>query len=414
MGLRTKLLLVFICSLVLMLAVGVYSGSKYTGLIAQAQEMAQGESAEKAEQVWEDLEEEASSAQSMSAIIMVVITIATIAIFFFVVSAGLSTQLQRLKEIVSEAGSGKIVVNDAVCSALSGEFSQVAGFLKDFNDLLEKQLGIVTAAADKCSNVVSNVSSGGQGLILEQKGEVDQVATAMTEMSATVHEVARNATEAAEAAQRADEETGKGKMVVSQAIEAIDLLANEVNDAAQVIHRLEQDSDEIGAVLDVIRGIAEQTNLLALNAAIEAARAGEQGRGFAVVADEVRTLAQRTQQSTQEIQNMIERLQSGAQDAVKAMEQGRSRAQVGVEQAAEAGVSLETIAQAVGTISDMNTQIATAAEEQSVVAEEINLNIVSISDMADKIAGESGSGGVDATQISSACDEIHAAVRVIS
>ena len=414
MGSIIKLLLVVVCSLVLMLAIGVYSGSKYSGLVSEAQEMVQGEDSEKVERILENLEDDIGSAQTMSAILLVVIAVASTAVFFVVANASVFGQLQKLKDSIIGAEAGKIGVNDIVQNSLSGDFAEMAGSLSGYKDFLAKQLGNITAAADKCAGVVGGASGGGKGMVLEQKDEVDKVATAMTQMSATVHEVARNATEAAEAAQRADEETSKGKMVVSQAIEAIDLLANEVNEAAQVIHRLEQDSDEIGAVLDVIRGIAEQTNLLALNAAIEAARAGEQGRGFAVVADEVRTLAQRTQQSTQEIQNMIERLQSGAQDAVKAMEQGRSRAQVGVEQAAEAGTSLETIAQAVGTISDMNTQIATAAEEQSVVAEEINLNIVTISDMADKIASDTGSGGVDTNQISSACDDIHAAVRTLS
>ncbi|THB70290.1 MAG: methyl-accepting chemotaxis protein [Gammaproteobacteria bacterium] len=414
MGSIIKLLLVVVCSLALMLAIGVYSGSKYSGLVSEAQEMVQGEDSEKVEQILEDLEEEIGSAQTMSAILLVVIAIAATAVFFIVANASVFGQLQRFKESIDGAESGRIGINESIHASLSGEFAEMAASLKGFNDFLVKQLGIISSSADKCANAASGASGGDKSMVLSQKAEVDKVATAMTEMSATVHEVARNATEAAEAAQRADEETSKGKMVVSQAIEAIDLLASEVNDAAQVIHRLEQDSDEIGAVLDVIRGIAEQTNLLALNAAIEAARAGEQGRGFAVVADEVRTLAQRTQQSTQEIQNMIERLQSGAQDAVKAMEQGRSRAQVGVEQAAEAGTSLETIAQAVGTISDMNTQIATAAEEQSVVAEEINLNIVSISDMADKLANETGASDLGAGQITAACDDIHAAVRVLS
>ncbi len=414
MGSIIKLLLVVVCSSVLMLAIGVYSGSKYSGLVSEAKEMVQGKSAEKVEQVFDELEEEIGSAQTMSAILLAVIAVATLAVFFFVANFAVFGQLQKLKESIVGAETGKIGVNESIQESLSGDFAQMAGSLKGYKDFLAKQLGDISASVDKCASAVGGASGNEKGMILEQKDEVDKVATAMTEMSATVHEVARNATEAAEAAQRADEETTKGKMVVSQAIEAIDLLANEVNDAAQVIHRLEQDSDEIGAVLDVIRGIAEQTNLLALNAAIEAARAGEQGRGFAVVADEVRTLAQRTQQSTQEIQNMIERLQSGAQDAVKAMEQGRSRAQVGVEQAAEAGTSLETIAQAVGTISDMNTQIATAAEEQSVVAEEINLNIVSISDMADKIASESGAGDLGAGQVTAACEEIRTAVRMLS
>src|SRR5690606_31968978 len=156
--------------------------------------------------------------------------------------------------------------------------------------------------------------------IHNQQTETDQVATAMNEMTATVQEVARNAQQAPDAAHRATNEASAGKRVVSQTIDAIDTLANEVQKAADVIHTLEIDSGNIGGILDVIRGIAEQTNLLALNAAIEAARAGEQGRGFAVVADEVRTLASRTQSSTQEIQQMIEKLQSGARQAVSVME----------------------------------------------------------------------------------------------
>jgi methyl-accepting chemotaxis protein len=205
-------------------------------------------------------------------------------------------------------------------------------------------------------------------------------------MAATSQEVARNTAAAANAARQADSETQAGREVVNQAIDAIDHLAQEVVSAADVIHRLEAESGKIGTVLDVIRGIAEQTNLLALNAAIEAARAGEQGRGFAVVADEVRTLATRTQESTQEIQKMIERLQTGAKSAVQVMEQGRSKAQVSVQQAARAGTSLDTIATAVSAISDMNAQIASAAEEQGAVAEEINRNITNISQIANQTA----------------------------
>ncbi len=240
----------------------------------------------------------------------------------------------------------------------------------------------LTSAAEETSAVTEETSAG----IRQQQSEIEQVATAMHEMTATVQEVAHNANSAAGAAHKADEEADTGKRVVAQTIEAIDVLATEVERAAQVIQKLEQDSEEIGTVLDVIRGIAEQTNLLALNAAIEAARAGEQGRGFAVVADEVRTLASRTQQSTQEIQGMIERLQNGARDAVKAMETSRSRAQVGVEQAAQAGTSLDSITRSVTTINDMNAQIASAAEEQSAVAEEINRKISTISDVAQSTA----------------------------
>jgi len=212
-----------------------------------------------------------------------------------------------------------------------------------------------------------------------QRGEIDQVATAMNEMSATVQEVARNAEQAAHAAQNADQCAKSGALVATEAMGGIDALVSEVERSAGAIHELEAESENIGMVLDVIKGIAEQTNLLALNAAIEAARAGEQGRGFAVVADEVRTLASRTQKSTQEIHHMIERLQAGASNAVRVMEAARGKGKLGVEQVERAAESLAEIAGAVATINDMNTQIASAAEEQSAVAEEINRNVVNIS-----------------------------------
>lgn len=222
--------------------------------------------------------------------------------------------------------------------------------------------------------------------VTRQQLETDQIATAINEMTATVQEVARSATDAANAAAQADQEANNGKNVVAKTVSSIQTLAENVEEAADVIQKLEVDTTEIGGVLDVIKGIADQTNLLALNAAIEAARAGEQGRGFAVVADEVRTLASRTQESTEEINGMIEKLQTGAKNAVNVMETGRQLAQNGVEQASMAGQSLQSITQSVATINDMNTQIAGAAEEQSKVAEEINRNVVNISQVADETA----------------------------
>lgn len=241
------------------------------------------------------------------------------------------------------------------------------------------QLG---AASDEMAQVTSETDQA----IRTQQLETDQLATAINEFVATSQEVARNATNAAESANKADADASSGKAVVLKTVGAIRDLATDVEQAASVIQRLQDDSESIGSILNVIRGIAEQTNLLALNAAIEAARAGEQGRGFAVVADEVRTLASRTQKSTQEIQDMIERLQSGAEEAVNVMQHSRGRAQDSVEQAAGAGESLEGITAAVTNISDMNNQIATAAEEQNSVAEEINRNIHNITLVAEKTA----------------------------
>jgi methyl-accepting chemotaxis protein len=232
----------------------------------------------------------------------------------------------------------------------------------------------------------------------------------MNEMSATVQEVARNAVEAAEAAKEADNTFHQGKQVIDRVIEAIGELANEVEKAANVIQQLEAESMNIGSVLDVIKSIAEQTNLLALNAAIEAARAGEQGRGFAVVADEVRTLAGRTQQSTQEIEEMISKLQSGANNAVKVMETGKDMTKVGVDQAAAAGEALLTINTAVERITGMNTQIASAAEEQSSVAEEINRSIVSINEVAEQSAAGAQQTAQASNDLARLADQLKALV----
>jgi methyl-accepting chemotaxis protein len=278
---------------------------------------------------------------------------------------------------------------------LARNFNVYVGSLQQIIQEATGSSAQMSAAAEQLSLITNDSQRGVQ----QQQSEVDQVATAMNEMSATVQEVARNAAVAAEAARKANGEATTGKQVVSQTVKAINEVAAEVEAATAVIHKLNADSNHIGTVLDVIRGIAEQTNLLALNAAIEAARAGEQGRGFAVVADEVRTLATRTQESTQEIQKMIEGLQVGTRNAVQVMEHGRSKAQASVQQAACAGESLSSITGVVGTISDMNAQIASAAEEQGAVAEEINRNIVNIS----QITGQTAAG---ASQIAAASKEL--------
>lgn len=216
----------------------------------------------------------------------------------------------------------------------------------------------------------------------KQELETDQLATAINEMSATVQEVARNASAAAQSAVEASTEANSGQTVVIEAIKMMDVLVQDIAAATMVVNELKTETINIGSVLDVIGDIAEQTNLLALNAAIEAARAGEQGRGFAVVADEVRTLASRTQNSTSEIQKMIDRLQEGASKAVTSMELSQENTHRSSSKANNAGDSLATITKAVEVIMDMNTQIASAAEEQSSVTEELNRSIINIRDVA--------------------------------
>ena len=240
----------------------------------------------------------------------------------------------------------------------------------------------LATAAEELSVVTGETNQN----VLTQQSEIEQAVTAINEMSATIQEVAKNAANTSETASQTHSSTADGQQVVQLTVSAIGELATEIENTSEVINRLEVDSESISGILDVIKNIAEQTNLLALNAAIEAARAGEQGRGFAVVADEVRTLASRTQDSTLEIEEMIEKLQTGSRNAVAAMESSKEHATASVKHANDAGAALDTITSSVSTISDMNSQIAAAAEEQSIVTEDINRNIAKVNDITARTA----------------------------
>lgn len=308
----------------------------------------------------------------------------------WVITRQITTPLQETLEVVERVASGDLSRNLKVdrkdeLGKLQATIQRMTVSLRELVGGIRDGVTQIASAAEELSAVTEQTSAG----VNSQKVETDQVATAMHEMTATVQEVARNAEEASEAAVAADRQARDGERVVNEAIAQIERLASAVGNSSEAMGALKQESDKIGSVLDVIKSVAEQTNLLALNAAIEAARAGEAGRGFAVVADEVRSLAQRTQKSTEEIEALIARLQSGTQQATTVMDSSRELSTSSVELTRRAGGSLANITKTVSSIQAMNQQIAAAAEEQSATAEEINRSIINVRDVSEQTSAAS-------------------------
>jgi len=344
---------------------------------------------------------------------VVVAALVILSVLVVVISISILKPLEKFHHAISDISSGRGDLTRRLDESGNDEFAQLAGCFNRFIETLQSMMGDVTRSIGNLSSAtqkMSSVTTNAQANIQQQQAEIGQSATAVEEMSATSQEVARGAGMAADAAKTANEQANNGRRVVSETVIAIQSLAGAVEQAGDVIKKLEHNADSIGSVIDVIRDIAEQTNLLALNAAIEAARAGEQGRGFAVVADEVRTLAQRTQESTQEIQNMIEALQAGARKAVTAMEHGRTQADVSVEQAGQAGQSLDSINEMAAKITEMITHIATAAEEQNAVTADVAKNINSINELSSMTASGSEQASTACVELAQINDQLQSVV----
>lgn len=305
-----------------------------------------------------------------------------------------------LTQRLPEEGSKELIY-------LSRYFNQFVASIQSIMLNINDAGAQVSSSAVQLSNSVHHIDDS----LNQQQADVDMLATAMTEMLATVEEVAGRTTEANDASCLAAKETQNSRNIIQKNVDEANQLSEQIGAASEAVQQLATDARNVDTVLEVIRGVAEQTNLLALNAAIEAARAGEQGRGFAVVADEVRTLSQRTQESTLEIQSIVERLQVGAENVVVVMNQGASKAYQAAELSSQAGETLTQIDQEVRTIQEMAQHIATAAEQQTVTVNDINRNVVSLSDMASSVSGESSQMASSGRELRSVSDNLVSMIR---
>jgi len=336
----------------------------------------------------ETVEASNSDAQKALTLGMLVtgVTITILLLLGWSTASSIGTALRSLLGSLKDIASGDGDLTKRIEKTSNDELGDVVDWFNQFVDKLHHSISDVVKSTTPLTALSSDLGSlTGETLSIssEQNRATEQVSLVVEEMVSSVQAVSSNANSASEAANQADKAAKDGREIVDKTVASIIGLAEEVERAGEVIRKLESDTENVGTILDVIKGIAEQTNLLALNAAIEAARAGEQGRGFAVVADEVRTLASRTQDSTQEIQKVIEELQAAAQSAVEVMGQSKQRAQTSVDQASQTGESLAAITERVEAITEMNMQIATAAEEQERAAHSIKENVLGIKDTSE-------------------------------
>ncbi len=350
----------------------------------------------------------------MTATLVSLIIILIIAAVTFYAGSKITSPIKKMRTAMAEIASGDgdltkrlDIESEDEIGALAVEFNR---FTDKLRDLLRETASHTRAVAEAAAHL-RDVSQDTSSQMKQERAQVDSVSTAVTQMAATVVEISENAAQSSEAATKADRLVGDGKLQAEEAMAEIRSLAASINDGVEVVSGLSQESDNIGAVIDVINGIAEQTNLLALNAAIEAARAGEQGRGFAVVADEVRSLASRTQDSTDDIRRMVERLQNMAEQTDKVMLDGKEKSQRGVEKTEQVVTSLEQINESIGTVQAQSQQIAKATEQQTVVAEDIDKSLVTITGLSDTTSKHAEELAVEATQLSGVSAELRELVN---